>query len=282
MEEISMQTLRREIEPTARGKDMEKGMRDLKEQMQDLREGMLVSQAMARQEASRVEVPKPQGFSGKRDAKELDNFLWHIEVGRQELRHRGVQDLAIVMAVAKCLMNYKIGDSSKVESLEDSHATGRGDRVSKDHNAPRMGSTKTPNVREGRAWYCPKRKALTAMIEERGQKDEAHIGSMQLLGSLQVNPKPSTPKISLLSRVQVNEAKESELRCLEKVLETYREVSRRGNNRDIDDIGGGECHKMLQMTLPMGLYRMWEASRDPWRHLNLATNWKSMETSRED
>ena len=45
------------------------------------------------------------------------------------------------------------------------------------------------------------------MIEERGQKDEAHIGSMQLLGSLQVNPKPSTPKISLLSRVQVNEAK---------------------------------------------------------------------------
>ena len=54
------------------------------------------------------------------------------------------------MAVAKCLMNYKIGDSSKVESLEDSHATGRGDRVSKDHNAPRMGSTKTPNVREGR------------------------------------------------------------------------------------------------------------------------------------
>ena len=39
-----MQTRGREIEPTARGKDMEKGMRDLKEQMQDLREGMLVSQ----------------------------------------------------------------------------------------------------------------------------------------------------------------------------------------------------------------------------------------------
>ena len=26
-----------------------------------------------------MEVPKPQGFSGKRDAKELDNFLWHME-----------------------------------------------------------------------------------------------------------------------------------------------------------------------------------------------------------
>ena len=26
-----------------------------------------------------MEVPKPQGFSGKWDAKELDNFLWHME-----------------------------------------------------------------------------------------------------------------------------------------------------------------------------------------------------------
>ena len=34
---------------------------------------------MATWEASRVEVPKPQGFSGKQDVKELDNFLWHIE-----------------------------------------------------------------------------------------------------------------------------------------------------------------------------------------------------------
>ena len=103
-------------------------------------------------------------------------------------------------------MNYKMGDSSKVESLEDIHATGEGDEVSKDHNAPRMGSTKTPNVREGRGkaerkeftpkikcflcddphWArdCPKRKALSAMIEEREQEDEAHKGSMQLLGAL--------------------------------------------------------------------------------------------------
>ena len=47
-------------------------------------------------------------------------------------------------------MNYNMGDSSKVESLEDINATGRGDGVSKGHNAHRMGSTKTPNVREGR------------------------------------------------------------------------------------------------------------------------------------
>ena len=50
--------------------------------------------------------------------------------------------------------------------------------------------------------------------------------------------------------------------CLEKVLETHQEVSRRGNDEDIDDIGGGKCHKMLQMTLPMGLYRKREASGD--------------------
>ena len=54
---------------------------------------------------------------------------------------------------------------------------------------------------------CPKRKALSAMIEEREQEDEAHMGSMQLLGALQFNPKPSTPKTSLLSRVQVMKAK---------------------------------------------------------------------------
>ncbi|RVX13084.1 hypothetical protein CK203_017991 [Vitis vinifera] len=29
--------------------------------------------------APRVEVPKPHMFNGKRDAKELDNFLWHME-----------------------------------------------------------------------------------------------------------------------------------------------------------------------------------------------------------
>ena len=113
---------------------MEKGLEDIREQIQDLREGVLVSQVqlvsheefvsfqekilsmlasiesriealatrmescdqvvrqelaiykavvsawvMATQEPSRVEVLKPQGFSGKRDAKELDNFLWHME-----------------------------------------------------------------------------------------------------------------------------------------------------------------------------------------------------------
>ena len=57
------------------------------------------------------------------------------------------------------------------------------------------------------AWDCPKRKALSAMIEEREQEGETHMGSMQLLGALQFNPKLGTLKTSLLSGVQVKEAK---------------------------------------------------------------------------
>ena len=45
------------------------------------------------------------------------------------------------------------------------------------------------------------------MIEEREQEDKAHMGSIQRLSALQFNPKPSTPKTSLLSGVQVKEAK---------------------------------------------------------------------------
>ena len=104
------------------------------------------------------------------------------------------------MALAESLTDYKRGDSSKVESLEDIHATGGGDEVSRDHNAPRIGSGKTPNVREGRGKtemkkFTPKikcflrddphwsrdfqkRKALSAIIEEMEQEDEAYIGSM--------------------------------------------------------------------------------------------------------
>ena len=39
----------------------------------------LSAQVIATHEAPRVEVPKPHTFSGQRDAKELDNFLWHME-----------------------------------------------------------------------------------------------------------------------------------------------------------------------------------------------------------
>ncbi|RVW85020.1 hypothetical protein CK203_037592 [Vitis vinifera] len=144
-----------------------------------------------------------------------------------------------------------LGDSSKVESLEDSHATGGGDVVSRDHNAPRMGSGKTPNAREGR-----------------------------LLGALQVNPKPSTPKTSLLSGAQVKEAKREQAEGLHpskasqenevKSILAERVTRRQGVPPMVEYLvrwkglpkrqrqrrgrpwhWWGECHKMLQMTLPM-------------------------------
>ena len=39
----------------------------------------LSAQVIATHEAPKVEVPKPHTFSGQWDAKELDNFLWHME-----------------------------------------------------------------------------------------------------------------------------------------------------------------------------------------------------------
>ena len=39
----------------------------------------LSARVMATHEAPKVEVPKPHTFNGQRDAKELDNFLWHME-----------------------------------------------------------------------------------------------------------------------------------------------------------------------------------------------------------
>ena len=98
-----------------------------------------------------------------------------------------------------------------------------------EHGIVRMRLSKTSNIQEGKgkakrkdftlkikcfmcdgphqALDCPKRKALNAMIEEKEQENETHMGSIQLLGALQVNPKPSMLKTSLLLGVQVNKAK---------------------------------------------------------------------------
>ena len=71
----------------------------------------------------------------------------------------------------------------------------------------------TPKIKcfvcDGPHWEqdSPKRKALSATIEESEQENKAHIGSMQLLSVFQVNLKPSMPKTSLLSGVQVKKVK---------------------------------------------------------------------------
>ena len=55
----------------------------------------------------------------------LFNFMHNLQSwAKQELRRRGVQDLATTMARVESLTDYKRGDSSKIESLENSHATG--------------------------------------------------------------------------------------------------------------------------------------------------------------
>ncbi|KAL6322424.1 hypothetical protein AAG906_008079 [Vitis piasezkii] len=215
---------------------------------------------MATHEAPRVEVPKPHTFSGKRDAKELDNFLWHMERyfeaialtdeatkvrtatlyltdnatlwwrrrfadierdreikrqfypedvaylarknlkrlkhtgsireyvkefstlmleipnmaeeellfnfmdnlqswAEQELRRRGVQDLATAMAVAESLVDYRRGDSSKPKPpSKGNQAKGGGDKRSQGHT-PKEGSSKGPSGKDGKG--KDKRKEFT-------------------------------------------------------------------------------------------------------------------------
>ena len=49
-------------------------------------------------------------------------------MGQTETKASRVQDLAIAIEVVGSLKNYKMGDSSKVECSEDSHAKGRRDK----------------------------------------------------------------------------------------------------------------------------------------------------------
>ncbi|RVW54268.1 hypothetical protein CK203_080192 [Vitis vinifera] len=190
------------------------------------------ARVMATHEAPRVEVPKPHTFSGKRDAKELDNFLWHMERyfealhwdeatkvrtatltslimllyggvddvaylarkslkrlkhtgsireyvkefstlmleipnmaeeellfnfmdnlqswAEQELRRRGVQDLATAMAVAESLVDYRRGDSSKPKPpSKGNQAKGGGDKRSQGHTS-KEGSSKGPSGKDGK------------------------------------------------------------------------------------------------------------------------------------
>ena len=90
----------------------------------------------------------------------MDNLQGWAE---QELRKRGVRDLATVMAVAESLMDYKESKSSNDEGSKGSHKTGRGEEVppkgSEDsrstdgreevpHSTTRYGKGKVPYTRE--------------------------------------------------------------------------------------------------------------------------------------
>ena len=149
----------------------------------------------------------------------MDNLQGWIE---QELRRKGVRDLATVLAVSESLMDYEESKSSDDEGSKGSHKMGRGEEVppegSEDslntnggeevpHSAARYGKGKVPYTREdkGRSKQresapelkcflcdglrlirkCPKRKALSALIKKNEKVvEDACLGSIQMIGAL--------------------------------------------------------------------------------------------------
>ena len=133
----------------------------------------------------------------------LFNFMDNLQSwAEQELRRRGVLDLSTAMAVAESLMDFRRGDSSQAKPpFKGSQAKGGGDKGYKSYNA-KEGSSAASTSREGKSrdWHkdfkpknkcflcdgphwareCPKRKALSAMIERETMQegDDTHMGSM--------------------------------------------------------------------------------------------------------
>ena len=133
------------------------------------------------------------------------------------------------MAVAESLMDYKERKSSDDEGSRVSHSSGGGEQVSSGgsddscstdggaevpHSTARYGKGKVPYTREDKgrrkqrestpmmkcflcdgphlARECPKRKALTALIEKNEKTmEDADLGSIQMIGALQVMSKAS-------------------------------------------------------------------------------------------
>ena len=156
----------------------------------------LLARVMATHEAPRVEVPKPHTFSGKQDA----------------------------MAVAESLMDYKESMSSNNEGSRVSHSLSGGEEVSprgseddcstdRGEEVPRStarhGKGKVSYTRKDKGKRkqrestpklkcflcdgphltreCPKRQALSTLIEKSEKTmEDAHLGSIQMIGALQV------------------------------------------------------------------------------------------------
>ena len=151
------------------------------------------------------------------EEKLLFNFMDNLQsLAKQELRRRGVQDLAMTMAVVESLVEYKREDSSKPKPQSKSnHAKGGEDKGSRGYPS-KEGSSRGPSGNDGKGkdkwkefmprtncflcdgphWVrdCPKRKALNAMIEEKEKEDNAHVGSLQLLNTLKAKLVPTTPQ----------------------------------------------------------------------------------------
>ena len=176
----------------------------------------LSARVMATHKAPRVEVPKPHTFSGKQD----------------------------VMAVSESLMDNKESMSSNEEGSRVSHSSGGGEEVSPrgseddcstdvGEEVPRStakhGKGKVSYIRKDKGKRkqrestpklkcflcdgshltreCRKRKALNTLIEKSEKTiEDARLGSIQMIGALQVMPK-SSPQGS-------EEGEQTEVHCV--------------------------------------------------------------------
>ena len=65
-------------------------------------------------------------------------------------------------------------------------------------------------------------------------------------------------------------------RCTMAVLRADRAVPGRRRDEDVYGLGGGECHKLIQMSLPIGLYRARKLLETP----RMGRVWKVLEKPR--
>ena len=159
------------------------------------------------------------------------NFMDNLQSwAEQKLRRHGVQDLSTSMAVVESLMDFRSGDSFQAKPpFKGSHAKGGGDRGYKNNNATKEGSNAASISREGKSgdrrrdfklktncflcdgphWAreCPKRKALSAMIERETEQegDDTHMGSMRLSNALKAKQAKKQPQSKGLMYVEAKE-----------------------------------------------------------------------------
>ncbi|RVW62237.1 hypothetical protein CK203_064477 [Vitis vinifera] len=150
-----------------------------------------------KREIKRQFYPEDVAYLARKSLKRLKHTGSIRDWAEQELRRRGVQDLATAMAVAESQGHTSKEGSSKGPSGKD----GKGKDKRKEFT-PRTNCF----LCDGPHWArdCPKRKALNAMIEENEQEGQgdAKVGSLQLLNALKAKPMPKMPQSKGLMYVE--------------------------------------------------------------------------------
>ncbi|XP_060674828.1 uncharacterized protein LOC132804444 [Ziziphus jujuba] len=129
----------------------------------------------------------------------------------QELQRRGVQDISTVLTMAETLVEYRRGESSNPKPKNNYikgggakfHKTPQSKEVPRRPPLPNKDWKKggKPEFKpkencflcDGPHWArdCPKRKSLSAMLEERETQEHTQMGCLQLLNSLKASPIPT-------------------------------------------------------------------------------------------